>query len=296
MKFSIITPAYNMEPWVAHTIESIISQEGDFEIEYIFADGGSKDRTVAIFEEYRKKVENGEWPVKCKKITMNSFSEKDDGTFDAINKGFARATGEVITWADGDNTFEPGAFRTIASTFETFPQTEWVIAVGDTINDRWEKIGHGMCLLYNQQWLREGVYGREAYFVVQNGCFWRRELWAKVGPIPTTFKVAGDYWLWSKMAKYAAPLSIDVHISNFMKRQGQLHTDNRYRKEQEQTRPQRGFHAWRARIFFWPYNHLFGKHPFFASLYPLFYPFQSREYVSFENGVPVKKVMRSFFP
>ena len=48
MKFSIITPAYNMERWISKTIKSVLTQEGDFEIEYILADGGSTDNTVKI--------------------------------------------------------------------------------------------------------------------------------------------------------------------------------------------------------------------------------------------------------
>jgi glycosyltransferase involved in cell wall biosynthesis len=296
IRISIVTAAYNMEQWVSRTIESIISQEGDFEIEYILQDGASKDRTVEIFNTYKTKVESGAWPVRCKKITLSSLSEKDEGMYDAVNKGFMRATGDVYAWADADNTFEPGAFAAIAKTFVSFPETQWVIAAGDNMNEKWEKTNRGLCLMYRQDWLRNGIYGREAYYVVQNACMWRRELWQKIGAIPSSFKTAGDYWLWMEMAKHAAPLSLNAHVSNFMKREGQLHTDGRYKKEQLAARPRRPLSAWLAKAFFVPYNHTpKSLQPFAASLYPLFFPFHSRSYVSLENGKPILRNMPSFF-
>ena len=295
MKFSIITPSFNMERFIAKTIESIISQKGNFEIEYILADGKSSDKTVAIFKEYQSRLESGAWNVGCQSITMQCLSEKDAGTFDAINKGFNLATGDLITWCDADNTFDPGAFDIIARTFETYPKTEWVIAVGDTMNDRWEKTRSGVCQLYNQKWLQRGVYGREAYFVVQNGCFWRRELWHKTGPIPTTFKVAGDYWLWMQMASHAAPLALNAHISNFMRREGQLHLDGTYFGEQVRARPHRSATAWLARLYFWPYFHIpTSWRPMFEKLYPFFFPIHPRNYATEENGRIVQKTMPSF--
>ena len=295
MKFSIVSPTFNMELWVAKTIESIISQEGDFEIEYIFADGGSTDTTFAIFQEYKRMVEEGAWSIKCRGISMTGFSEKDRGTFDAINKGFARVTGDICTWADGDNTFEPGAFQAIASAFEAFPEIQWITAFGNTMNNRWEKVRPGICQLYRQDWLRSGIYGREAYFVEQNGCFWRTELLRKVGPIPTDFKVAGDYWFWMQMARYAAPVSLNVSVSNFMRRDGQLHIGNTYKNEQQMIRPYRNWRGWIARMFFWPYYHVpTSWRPLFESLYPICFPFHAPEYIEIKDGVPTKHVARSF--
>lgn len=98
------------------------------------------------------------------------------------------------------------------------------------------------------------------------------------------------------MAKYAAPLALNAHISNFMKREGQLHSDGRYKREQIAARPRRPLGAWAARSFFWPYNHAPKSwQPALASLYPLMFPFHKREYVEMENGTPIKRRMKSFF-
>jgi glycosyltransferase involved in cell wall biosynthesis len=295
MKFSIVTPSFNMERFIEKTIESIVSQEGDFEIEYILADGASTDTTVSIFENYRTQIENGTFQIRCKGITMKSLSEKDNGTFDAINKGFALATGDLLTWADADNTFLPGAFEILRKSFEAKPDMQWIVAIGDTMDDNWRTTGRGVCQLYRQDWLRLGVYGREAYMVVQNGCVWRTSLSEKVGPIPTTYKVAGDYWFWMHMAQYAAPIPLEAHISSFMRREGQLHLDGRYQKEQRAIRPHRPLRAWIPRLFFWPYYHfpLFMR-PMFEALYPVLFWSYPRNYLVVEDGKVIEKKMPTF--
>ncbi|MEK7628438.1 MAG: glycosyltransferase [Patescibacteria group bacterium] len=296
MKFSIVTPSYNMETWISRTIESIVTQEGDFELEYILADGNSTDRTVALFEEYRARIERKELPVRCRQITMKSFSEKDSGTFDAINKGFACATGDVYTWADADNTYTPGALEAVRKTFDTFPDIAWVHGVSGAMNNRWEETASGTCRLYREKWLREGVYGMESYPVAQNGCFWRAALWKKVGPIPTELRVAGDYWLWQRMARHASMWSLDVNLGTFMRRPGQLHTQGGYRAEQWSVRPKRSLAAWQARIFFTPQSRAPKfLQPFFLWLYSVLYIHGEKpEYIAFENGVPKVVRARSF--
>ena len=73
MKFSIVTPVYNGEKFIAETIESVLSQEGDFEIQYIIMDGGSKDQTVEIIKKYDALLQEGKYSVRCEKITLSWF-------------------------------------------------------------------------------------------------------------------------------------------------------------------------------------------------------------------------------
>jgi glycosyltransferase involved in cell wall biosynthesis len=89
MKISIITPVFN-EPRIRHTLESIHSQKDIPELESIVVDGGSTDETTAILNEYDDQIDI-------------LISEPDDGTYDAMNKGINRATGDVVGILNADD-------------------------------------------------------------------------------------------------------------------------------------------------------------------------------------------------
>lgn len=94
MKISIITATYNSAATVRDTIESILRQtHQDWEL--IIEDGVSKDDTLAIVKEYEPQC----------KGRMHIFSEKDEGLYDAMNRGIARATGDVIGILNSDDFY-----------------------------------------------------------------------------------------------------------------------------------------------------------------------------------------------
>jgi glycosyltransferase involved in cell wall biosynthesis len=297
MKFSIVTPSYNTENWIAETIESLLSQEGDFEIEYILQDGGSTDNTVKIFNEYKERLERGEWAVKCKGITMQSYSEKDRGAFDAINKAFARATGDVLTWLDADNDYVPGALSEIAKIFTTFPEIQWLKGYSSTMSEAGEVLNTRQTYLYRQDWLRDGVYGLEAYHINADTVFWTADLWKKAGPLPSEYKCAGESMLWRKMAEITPLWAANVYVSKYRKRSGSL-SKNIARCTEEKWRARGGkrtLKAWSARLFFSPQSRLYPKgEKFFLWLYPLLFLHRKQDYIDFENGEPVKKPAKTF--
>ena len=91
MKISIITVVFNAELYIESCIQSVLAQSYD-DIEYIVIDGASTDRTLSIIEKYRSKIQI-------------FISEKDDGLYDAINKGISLATGNVIGILNADDLF-----------------------------------------------------------------------------------------------------------------------------------------------------------------------------------------------
>ncbi|MEI6863756.1 MAG: glycosyltransferase [Candidatus Adlerbacteria bacterium] len=297
MKFSIITPAYDIAKWLPQTIESVFSQAGNFSIEYILVLNDSPDNTCEVAKEYKRKLDSGEYAIHCKSISMQIIEAgKPEGMYVAINQGFANATGDVYAWIAGDDIYRPGAFQTMYEAFSQHPEIAWLKGITSTIGEHGELIGNNTCSVYHQDWLRLGVYGAEAYHVEQDSNFWRAEVWEKVGSFPSYFKSAGDYWLWIHMAKYARLWSINAPISAFRKRAGQdsRANHNRLLAQKKAARPKRPLLAWVPRLFFWPYFNIPVLQPLLKKLYPYIFFYRSRDYLEKEGGVWVIKTMPSF--
>ena len=92
MKISIITVCYNAEKYIKDTIESVLEQDYP-DIEYIIIDGASTDQTLNIIQNFNDRID-------C------LISEKDKGIYDAMNKGIAKATGDVIGILNADDVYE----------------------------------------------------------------------------------------------------------------------------------------------------------------------------------------------
>lgn len=222
MKFSIVTPSYNSERFIAGTIESVITQAGDFQIEYILIDGGSTDSTVSIIKKYAEKVKSDSFKCNCNGVEIKYKSENDKGMYDAINKGFAVATGDVYAYINSDDIYLTGAFETIGKIFKSESKVQWLKGITSYIDVGSKLKKNGLCLLYDRKWISQGVYGRDAYFIQQDSVFWRAELWKKSGNIDSQFTLAGDYYLWVKFASFTPLYSVNTFVSCFREVSGQL--------------------------------------------------------------------------
>lgn len=298
MKFSIVTPTYNMAPYLAETIEGVISQAGDFDIEYIVVDGGSTDSTLEILKKYDRAIKSGTYPIHCNSLTFSWYSEKDKGMYDAINRGFAKANGDVYAWINADDTYISGAFQKIADAFTAFPDTQWIKGITSNIEADGSMIRKGEALIYDQTLLARGVYGRQAYFVEQDSVFWRANLWKKVGGIPTKYRLAGDYFLWVQFAHHAPLWSLNIPVSRFRKRAEQLSQRvSEYKKEQRAIVSRTGYEVSLLRIFFTLRSRLGRRFErFFRALYSLFFMRKKKTYfIDITNDKVVKKETTSFF-
>lgn len=102
-KISVVTVSYNQADYLEETLRSVLDQSYP-NLEYIVIDGGSSDRSQAIIERYAGKL--AYW-----------VSEKDRGQSHALNKGFARATGQILTWLNSDDRLAPGSLLAVADAF-----------------------------------------------------------------------------------------------------------------------------------------------------------------------------------
>jgi len=109
MLVSIITVCYNSEKTIRKAIESVLGQTYPH-IEYTIVDGLSTDSTLAVAREYEDKFRE-------KGYTYRIISEKDNGIYDAMNKGIRMATGELVGMINSDDWYEPNAVQTAAEAY-----------------------------------------------------------------------------------------------------------------------------------------------------------------------------------
>lgn len=107
-RITIITPSYNQGAYIEDTILSVLNQDYP-NLEYIIIDGGSNDQTIDIIKKYSDRISY--W-----------VSEKDRGQSHAINKGFERATGEIINWINSDDQLMPDTLHKLAAAFTADPE------------------------------------------------------------------------------------------------------------------------------------------------------------------------------
>lgn len=138
--FCVVTPSFNQAYFLEETIKSVLSQKGDFYIDYMIMDGGSSDNSVEIIKKYDKLLNEGKWNVRCLGIKYNWVNEKDQGQADAIERGFAFTKGEIGIWINSDDTFYSGTvFETVANYFNA-DDADMIIGNGITMDREGRKL------------------------------------------------------------------------------------------------------------------------------------------------------------
>lgn len=196
-RFSIVTPSFNQARFIRRTIESVLGQEGDFDLEYLVVDGGSTDGTAAILEGFATRLQ---W-----------ISEPDRGQVDAINKGLERSTGDAVGWLNSDDVLLPGALRRAVAVFASHPEVEWVHGRCRIIDERDRRVRRGVEAYKH---LRSRRYSFESLltenFISQMTVFWRRSVQAAIGYLDPSVPLAFDYDLWLRLGQRSDPAYIDT--------------------------------------------------------------------------------------
>lgn len=210
---SIVTACYNSEKYLEDCIRSIMSQTYD-NVEHIIIDGGSKDGTLDIIRKYEGKY------------NMRWISERDDGMYDAIIKGFNMARGDIFAWLNSDDMYTPWACELIATVMEK-TQVRWCTGIPCHYNER--GIAHNVPRItpvFPQKFIACGYMdGKVATFLEQESMFWSRELWDQYGSCMREYKSAGDFHLWKEFAKSEPLYTLDSVVSGFRIHRGQKSED-----------------------------------------------------------------------
>jgi glycosyltransferase involved in cell wall biosynthesis len=206
-RITVVTPSFNQGRFIEETIRSVLLQDYP-NLEYIIIDGGSTDNTVEIIKKYEPWLSY--W-----------VSEKDRGQSHAINKGFARATGDIFAWLCSDDVYAPGALNRVA---EVMAKSRNAMVIGDAV------ITDGPDTLGGKLDRRRPSFEEMAYNVKtfpQPSTFWTRDLWEAAKPLREDLYFVMDYDLWLRMVPLAKSVKYLDEILSYQRTQPDQKSANR---------------------------------------------------------------------
>lgn len=194
---SIITVSYNSRKTISRTIESVLNQTYT-NIEYIIIDGLSNDGTINIIKEYEKKFNN-------KNIKYKWVTERDNGIYDAMNKGIEIATGEIIGIINSDDFYELTAIENLVYEYN---------------RDESYDVYHGIVKYYDNNKLTmiraSNEVSLKKHMIEHPGCFVKKDIYREMNNFDCSYKYAADYDFLCKLSENKKKfLLFDKIVANF---------------------------------------------------------------------------------
>jgi len=240
-KIFVTTPCLNAIETLDRTIQSVVTQAGDFFIRYHVQDGGSTDGTLDRLNWWQRRLAKDNFPTQCLGLEFTFASAPDNGMYDGLCTGFDAmriAPNSFMTWINADDTLMQGAFAFISEVERQFKkeQVSWVGGAASVFRSNIPIAGfdnpvptlalqHGVC------------DGKHWNFLQQEGTFFRNWLWKAVAPDETVrpMQLAGDWNLWRQFAQKVPLAQTSFTLGNFRIEKGQLSERFRekYRSEME---------------------------------------------------------------
>jgi glycosyltransferase involved in cell wall biosynthesis len=198
-RIALVTPVLNSGKYIEATVRSVLAQ-GYPNLDYFIVDGGSTDGTVEIIRKYESQISG--W-----------VSEPDRGMYDAINKGFARTTGEVMGWISATDMLQPGGLAVVGGVFRHLPEVRWITGRRTAFSETGTTVRVDPVL----RWTRyRFLIGGSRQHIQQESTYWRRSLWEKAGGrVDGNARIAGDFELWTRFFRHAALHSVDGIVGGF---------------------------------------------------------------------------------
>lgn len=182
MRFSVVTPCLNPGERLVRCLDSVSAQTYE-DVEHVIVDGGSTDGTVELVRSRGLRV----------------ISEPDRGQTDALNKGFALATGDYLGWLNADDWLVPEALERVAATLASNPDVGWVYCDCEIRRE-----GESPEVVRPPARLRKATldYGNR---LTQPGVFVARWALDRVGPLDEEAQLAMDFDLWLRLLDARVP-------------------------------------------------------------------------------------------
>lgn len=209
--FCIVTPSYNQAQFLKETIDSVLSQKGNFSTNYIVMDGGSSDGSVEILRSYGEKLE---W-----------VSEKDAGQSDALNKGirhfeknmFNTTDDCIFAYLNSDDYYLPTALAQVEQAFALNPDKEWLVGDARIVNTIGMEIQQPV-RWYKSFWRK--LYSTSLLHVLnpipQPAVFIRAQALRKTGLFDQSLQYVMDYDYWQRLqAQFGNPFVLNKALAAF---------------------------------------------------------------------------------
>jgi glycosyltransferase involved in cell wall biosynthesis len=191
---SIVTPSFNHAPFLERTLTSVLGQNYP-RLEFIVQDGGSHDDTPQILERYRRQLHR-------------AVSAPDRGQTNALNLGFAHASGEILAYLNSDDVLLPGALPYVVRYFHDHPAVDVVYGHRIFIDSKDQEVGRWVLPPHSNSMLIWADY------VPQETMFWRRRIWDQVGArFDESFQFAMDWDLLLRFREAGAKM---VRLPRFL--------------------------------------------------------------------------------
>lgn len=214
-RITIVTPSYNQGQFIEETIRSVLLQ-GYPNLEYIIIDGGSTDNSAEIIRKYEPWL--AYW-----------VSEPDQGQTHAINKGFSRASGDILAWLNSDDFYYPHTLHTIANTFSLQKDAGLIYGTAAIVNKDGQELS-----IYPTRQIRPDVW-RMQYWkhwpVPQPAAFVSRTAYDDLGGLDESFNFSLDYEWFNRIADKYSAYYIDKTLATY-----RIHSDSKTSTQWEDTK------------------------------------------------------------
>lgn len=201
---AVVTPSFNQGVFVESTLRSVLDQAYQG-LEYVVVDGGSTDGSADAIRRYAKDL--AYW-----------VSEPDHGHADALNKGFAHTTGDVMCWINSSDLHFPWTLQTVAEIFSQLPEVEWITGISTEFGASGgpRRVTHGFFNVYD-------ILGGNFRWIQQESVFWRRSLWERAGgALDNSLVCAADFDLWLRFFRLAPLYHVDTILGGFRQHENPL--------------------------------------------------------------------------
>jgi glycosyltransferase involved in cell wall biosynthesis len=203
---SIVTACLNAADTIERALESVAAQAYP-DVEHVVVDGGSTDGTLEIL----------------RRAGVRFVSEPDEGRPDAVNKGVAMTSGELIGFLNADDLYEPGALRAVGEALAERPDAGWATGYCRIVDGQGEEIRRPVTAWKNLL-LRHWSYPLYLThnFVSDPATFVRRSALEQAGPLDPGLRISHDYDLWLRVGRRHEPLVLRRYLASFRMAEGTL--------------------------------------------------------------------------